>query len=278
MNKNFLSSLKRQLRGNLITPTVKSLNTKLQPCIIKYNNTLHFNANLYTKNIKSFFSGNKAEKKTQEKEPEEAEKQQSSQENENNKEEPAKEKNSKVENESKTNDSVSLRDFNNLKELYDDQEKKLSTARTKFDELRRAFLNNQEETKRILERNKTELAKTKDFAITSFAKDLLDVHDNFERAVNSLNTDSELTAEQKLEIFVEGIQMTHDSLKRIFAKHGIQEFNPKSQKFNPNEHEAMVQIEHEEIKPGHVAETIQTGFKIGTRILRPAKVGVVKNK
>lgn len=275
MNKRFLSTLKRQIKGDFINPAFRSFYTRIQPFPLNQNKIVHFNNNLYTTNFKHFFSSNKAEKKT-EKESEEN-KQQSNNDNETNKE-ASQTKNENVDNESKTSDSVSLKDFNNLKELYDDQEKKLSNARVKFDELRRAFLNNQEETKRILERNKTEIAKTKDFAITSFAKDLLDVHDNFERAVNSLNTDSELSAEQKLESFVEGIQMTHDSLKRIFSKHGIQEFNPKNQKFNPNEHEAMVQIDHDEIKPGHVAETIQTGFKIGTRILRPAKVGVVKNK
>lgn len=61
-------------------------------------------------------------------------------------------------------------------------------------------------------------------------------------------------------------------------KHGVTEYNPVKEKFDPNNHEAVFDYEDDEMTPGTVGQVLQTGFKIGERVLRPAKVGVIKKK
>jgi molecular chaperone GrpE len=72
--------------------------------------------------------------------------------------------------------------------------------------------------------------------------------------------------------------MTKNGLMNTLKKHNIVEMNPLKEKFDPNKHEAVFDYEDEELTPGTVGQVLQTGFKIGDRVLRPAKVGVVKKK
>jgi molecular chaperone GrpE len=173
--------------------------------------------------------------------------------------------------------------YHELKKLYNETEEKLTTTRTKFDELRRAFLENNKEIEAIKIRNEREIKNTKEFAISKFAKDLLDVHDNFERALSFIGDKkfSELNDEEKEELFnnfIEGIKMTQHGLIETFKKHGLVEYRPLKERFDPNKHEAVFDYEDEEIPSHHVGQVMQSGFKIGERVLRPAKVGVVKKK
>lgn len=193
----------------------------------------------------------------------------------------------KKEEEIKKEETVTLKKYNELKTLFNESEDNLKKARTKFDELRKAYIDMQQDLDRVRKRSETEVANAKDFAISKFAKDLLDVHDNFSRALESLDNmdksdnEEENTIENKLKIhedFVEGIKMTKSSLNRILNFHGVKEYNPLKEKFDPNVHEALAQIPapSEEYSPGSVAGVMQTGFMIGKRVLRPAKVAVVK--
>jgi molecular chaperone GrpE len=75
-----------------------------------------------------------------------------------------------------------------------------------------------------------------------------------------------------------GIGMTKSGLMNILKKHGIVEYIPLKEKFDPNKHEAVFDYEDEELAPGIVGQVLQSGFKIGDRVLRPAKVGVIKKK
>lgn len=70
--------------------------------------------------------------------------------------------------------------------------------------------------------------------------------------------------------------MTQSGLSNVLKRHGVVEFEPLLEKFDPNKHEAVFDYEDEEVAPGTVGQVLQSGFKIGDRILRPAKVGVVK--
>ncbi len=60
------------------------------------------------------------------------------------------------------------------------------------------------------------------------------------------------------------------------SRHGVRKLDPKGQKFDPNFHEALFEVQDESMAPGSVAQVVEEGFAIGDRVLRPAKVGVAK--
>lgn len=195
----------------------------------------------------------------------------------------------------KDTDTVSLEKYNHINNLLKDSEENLSKARTKFDDLRKMYLELQHDYDRLKKRSEQEVSNAKDFAITKFAKDLLEVTDNFQRALNyleELKTDNKnnekenenKTQEEKLQIkldlyndFSEGVLITKDNLVKTLKIHGVTEYSPINEKFDPNIHEALVNVPStDKNTPGTVAHVIQTGYKIGTRVLRPAKVAVYK--
>lgn len=190
--------------------------------------------------------------------------------------------------------SISKKDYDELNTLYKDTEEHLSKARIKFDELRKAYLTLQSDLERLRKRSEIDVANAKDFAITKFAKDIIEIYDNFERALEYLkplnkleeesneksnNENEELLISNKIKIyqdFAEGVLMTKTSLNKILNFHGITQFNPMNEKFDPNLHEAISQISSNEHNPGTVVSVMQSGFTISKRLLRPAKVVVTK--
>lgn len=139
------------------------------------------------------------------------------------------------------------------------------------------------ENDNTVKRYKLEIEKTKSFAISKFAKDLLDVRDSLKYADDHLNMD-EVRALQEIEEVkkrfegvYEGMQMTTKIMDQAFARHGIEEFSPMGEKFDPNIHEAVFMIpKHDKYEKNHIGDVMQSGWKIGDRVLRPAKVGIVQ--
>lgn len=126
-----------------------------------------------------------------------------------------------------------------------------------------------ENTRRRAEREKADAAK---YAIANFARDLLPVADNFERAVASApGEDAALNAET-LKGLMTGILMTEKELLTVLERHGVRKIDPQGEKFDPNMHQAVAQAPAEGIPSGHVAQTAQTGFVLGERVLRAAMV------
>lgn len=115
-------------------------------------------------------------------------------------------------------------------------------------------------------RMEQETDKAKKFALQKFAKELLDVADNFERAIDS--------AEQSgVEGSVlEGLQLTHKSLVSVLAKNGVEVVDPLGEKFNPDFHEAVGIFPDAE--PDHVGVVLQKGYTLHGRSIRPAMVQV----
>ena len=124
----------------------------------------------------------------------------------------------------------------------------------------------------------------KDFAIQKFAKDLVDSIDNLERALSmvpeeKLNVKEANEHQKDLISLFEGLKMTENILMTTLKKHGLERFDPavEGEKFNPNEHEATFMTPMAGKEDNTVILTQQKGFKLKGRILRAAKVGVVKN-
>lgn len=127
-----------------------------------------------------------------------------------------------------------------------------------------------ENTRRRAERDVQESAK---YATTSFARDLVSVLENLQRATSSIS--DTLKAEQPaVANLATGVEMTLNELLGAFEKHGIKRIDPMGQKFDHNLHQAVAQIAAPDVEEGTVVQVLQAGYTIHDRLLRPAMVGV----
>lgn len=142
--------------------------------------------------------------------------------------------------------------------------------------LKEKYLSVLAENENLRSRYLKEIENNKIYCITNFAKSLLDVADNLSLAIQNINEES-LKKNEEISNIHKGIQMTETILHNIFNNYGINKYNPINEKFNPLFHEAIYEIHDDTKEKGVVATVIQHGYKINDRILRAAKVGVVKN-
>ncbi len=129
-----------------------------------------------------------------------------------------------------------------------------------------------ENTRRRVEREKQDTAK---FSVSSFARDLLNVSDNLRRALNAITPEQREKNEQLKAIFV-GVEATERELLRVFENNHIKKIEPLHQKFDPNLHEVLFEVQAEDKVPGTIMQVIEPGYTIHERLLRPARVGVAK--
>lgn len=127
-----------------------------------------------------------------------------------------------------------------------------------------------ENTRRRAERDKVEAGK---YAIANFARDLLSVADNFERALQVAPEGGDVDPET-VSGMVTGVRMTEAELLRTLERHGVKKIDPKGEKFDPHIHQAVAQAPAATIPQGFVAEVAQPGFVLGERVLRAAMVVV----
>ena len=123
----------------------------------------------------------------------------------------------------------------------------------------------------LRQRLNRQIEETKQYAITGFCKDLLEVTDTFEMAMKHITPDSVGQTNY------DGISMIEQRILAIFKRHGLISLNPQGVKFNPNEHQAMFEIPDASKEPGTVSEVCKVGWKLHDRIVRPAIVGVSKS-
>ncbi len=131
-----------------------------------------------------------------------------------------------------------------------------------------------ENTRRRAEREKREAGQ---YAIANFARDLISVADNFERALRAAGVSDDNIPEGHSEAFnglVAGIQMTEKELLTTLQRHGVTKLEPAGEKFDPNVHQAVANVPSAEISKGCVVDVAQPGFTIGDRVLRAAMVTV----
>jgi molecular chaperone GrpE len=125
-------------------------------------------------------------------------------------------------------------------------------------------------------RAEREAADARTYAVTGFARDLLTVVDNFARALESLPAETRAAVEGPLKAFIEGVELTGRELQAVLGRHGVKKLEPHGEKFDPNFHQAMFEAPDEALPAGTVTQVVQSGWKIGDRVLRPALVGVSK--
>ena len=112
------------------------------------------------------------------------------------------------------------------------------------------------------------------YAVSSFARDLLDVADTFGRALQSIPED--LRADERISPLVTGIEATSRALMNCFEKYGIKKLEPMDEPFNPNFHEVMFEAPVPGKQGGIIIQLIEAGYMLHDRLLRPARVGVSK--
>ncbi len=132
------------------------------------------------------------------------------------------------------------------------------------------------ETENMRRRTEREVADAHVYAVTNFARDLLSVVDNFERALGSLTAEQRAAGDAAMKGLIEGVELTSRDLTTVLTKHGVKRLDPQGEKFDPNFHQAMFEAPDESVPSGAVSQVVQSGWKIGERVLRPALVGVSK--
>ena len=132
-----------------------------------------------------------------------------------------------------------------------------------------------ENNRRRYEKEKEDLST---YIISNFAKEMLSVLDNLQRAIevsSKINTEDDKIDKNTLD-FIEGVKITEKQLSSINEKFKITKVDSLNNKFDPNMHQAMFEIENDDEEEGTILQVIQDGFKIEDRLLRPALVGVSK--
>jgi molecular chaperone GrpE len=133
----------------------------------------------------------------------------------------------------------------------------------------------QAETENVRKRYEREKEDTAKYAITKFAREVVNVGDNFQRAIDAVPAGA-AEREPALKSFLEGVTLTERELLNVLERHGIKRLYPKDEPFNPHLHQAMMEVPRSDVAPGTIVQVFQPGFTIEDRVLRPAMVVVAK--
>jgi molecular chaperone GrpE len=156
---------------------------------------------------------------------------------------------------------ASAADASTLEERIAELTDRLLRAHAEMDNLRKRT-----------ERDKEDMAK---YAIARFARDVLGVGDNLQRAIAAVPTGA-ADEDPALKALVDGVAMTEREFLNVLERHGVKRLDPAGEPFNPHLHQAMTEIENPKVAPGTVVEVYQPGYKLEDRVLRPAMVIVAK--
>ena len=130
------------------------------------------------------------------------------------------------------------------------------------------------ETQNVRRRLEAEKVQAATYATTTFAREMLSVKDNLDRALAAVSDAQR--EDPAMGKFLEGIQATSRELDNVFQRHGITRVEALGQQLDPHRHQAMVEIPNDSAEPGTIVEELQAGYMLKDRLLRPAMVGVAR--
>ena len=160
-----------------------------------------------------------------------------------------------------------------LAEELDERDLEIAKLREETAQLKDRLLRTAADMDNLRKRAEREKAEATLYAATNFARDLLSVADNMQRALAHKPADD--ASEETKNLFT-GIEMTERELLNVFQRYNIRKVETVGAKFDPNFHQALFEVPTSEYPPGTVTQEMQSGFAIGDRCLRPAMVGVAK--
>src|SRR4030088_2152692 len=132
------------------------------------------------------------------------------------------------------------------------------------------------EMENLRRRTEREIADSRAYGISAFARDILAVADNMDRALGALDKELREKVDAGTKALLDGVELTERELLKVLEKHGVKKFEPLGEKFDPNLHQAMYEVPDPSRPVGTVAQVVQPGYMIGERMLRPALVGIAK--
>jgi molecular chaperone GrpE len=132
------------------------------------------------------------------------------------------------------------------------------------------------EMENLRRRTEREIADSRAYGISAFARDILAVADNMDRALGALDKELREKVDAGTKALLDGVELTERELLKVLEKHGVKKFEPLGEKFDPNLHQAMYEVPDPSRPAGTVAQVVQPGYMIGERMLRPALVGIAK--
>ena len=153
-----------------------------------------------------------------------------------------------------------------------------ATVEQKLKETEDKLLRSLAEIENQRRRFEKEIKDAFEFGSFNFAKESLAILDNLERAKNAIKNDEVLKLNKDLDKFLENISIIEKDLISIFERNKITKIKVIGEKFDPNFHQAMAEIEDDKSGDGTIVQEIQCGYMLGERLLRPALVGIAKKK
>jgi len=142
-------------------------------------------------------------------------------------------------------------------------------------DMRDPLLRTMADMENLRKRTEREKSDTARYAISSFARDVLTVGDNLRRTVEHVPPDA-AAQDPALKSFLDGVELTERELLNVLERHGVTRIDPLGARFDPNFHQAMYEVEKNDVPEGTVVDVMQGGYTIGERCLRPALVAVAK--
>jgi len=152
----------------------------------------------------------------------------------------------------------------------------LAAALRESAELKDKVLRTLAEMENLRRRTEREVGDARTYGIASFARDVLGIADNMQRALDAARQELGGSADPGVKTLLEGVELTERELLKALERNGVKKFDPQGEKFDPNLHQAMYEVPDASVPSGTVMQVIQPGYMIGERILRPALVAVSK--
>ena len=153
-------------------------------------------------------------------------------------------------------------------------EKALDALKADLETAKQDILYAKAEAQNVRRRAEKDVQDARAYAATGFARDVLSVSDNLERAIAAIP--KSLREDDKMKALVTGIEATQRELGKVFGQHGVKRIASVGLPLDPNQHQAMMEVPTEEHEEGTIVQEMQSGYMIKDRLLRPAMVGVAK--
>ena len=153
----------------------------------------------------------------------------------------------------------------------------IETLRAETADLRDRLLRALAETENLRRRAEREKQDASQYAVTKFARDMLQIADNFARALAAAPAALRDAADPQIKAVLDGVDATERQLLASLERHGVKPIDTADAKFDPNLHQAIAEVPGEGRPAGSIVNVVQSGYMIGDRLLRPAMVTVAKN-
>ena len=181
-----------------------------------------------------------------------------------------------IESEKKEQEKVSSK--NTSEAQKGEQKEKVETPEEKLKSTQEKLLRSMAEMENQRRRFEKEKQEAFEFGGFNFASESLSLVDNIDRAITSFKNDESLKSNKDLDKIIDSIEIVKKDLVSIFKKNGIEPIECINKKFDPNFHQAMMEVENNTKDPGTVVQEIQKGYMMKDRLLRPSLVGVAKKR